>query len=128
MNCIFCSMVQGKTDFIKVYEDDFSLAIIDLFPSSKGQSLIIPKTHREYIFDLNDEEYQKLFSTVKLVAKAIDRALNPLRTCIVVEGFQLPHLHVRLHPCYQKRLELHSKGQANLKELQKQAEKIQKFL
>ena len=100
-------MAQGKVDFQKVYEDDACLAIMDIFPATKGQALIIPKKHNEYIFDLDDEEYQKLFSSAKLVAKAIDKSLKPLRTCIVVEGFQVPHLHIRLHPCYEPHLEMH---------------------
>tara|TARA_Y100000310_G_scaffold341676_1_gene441613 strand:+ start:10437 stop:10802 length:366 start_codon:yes stop_codon:yes gene_type:complete len=121
-------MAQGKVDFHKIYEDKNSLAFLDIAPTTKGQTLIIPKKHHEYIFDLDDEEYQKLFLTAKLVAKAMDKALKPIRTCIIVEGFQMPHLHIRLHPCYKEHLEIQPGEKPSSEDLFAQAEEIRKFL
>jgi len=82
--------------------------MLDAFPATKGQSLVIPKKHVEYIFDLDESTYIKLLSITREIAKAIDSALDTERTCIVVEGFQVPHTHVRLHPAYERRLILKS--------------------
>ena len=128
MNCLFCDIIKGKSQTKIIYEDEVSLTFLDLFPSTKGQCLVIPKQHYEYIFDVEDEVYQKLFLTVKMVAKAIDKSLRPLRTCVVVEGFQVPHVHIRLHPSYESCLKLNSGEKADSKELAQIADKIRKYL
>src|SRR3989338_7789265 len=108
-DCVFCKIIKGEIPCFKLYEDRDFIAMLDAFPATKGQSLVIPKKHVEYIFDLDESTYIKLLSITREIAKAIDSALDTERTCIVVEGFQVPHTHVRLHPAYEKRLVLHPK-------------------
>lgn len=128
IDCIFCDIVKGKSQTKIVYEDDLSLTFLDLFPATKGQCLVIPKKHYEYVFDIDDEVYQKLFLTAKMVAKAIDKSLKPVRTCLVVEGFQVPHVHIRLHPSYDLSLKVKPEGKVDSKELERLADKIRKYL
>ena len=54
--------------------------ILDAFPATQGQSLVIPKKHVDYVFDLDESSYLKLMSLTKVIGKAIDAALNPIRT------------------------------------------------
>lgn len=107
-DCVFCKIIKGEIPCFKLYEDRDFIAMLDAFPATKGQSLVIPKKHVEYIFDLDESTYIKLLSITREIAKAIDSALDTERTCIVVEGFQVPHTHVRLHPAYERRLILKS--------------------
>lgn len=81
-----------------MYEDDHCVAILDKFPSIKGQSLVIPKEEIDYAFDLNDDVFIHLFKTAKKIARASDKALGAQRTCLVVEGFDVPHVHVKIYP------------------------------
>ena len=104
VDCIFCKIVKGEIPSYKIYVDREFLAFLDVFPATKGQTLILPKKHVPYLFDLDESSYVKLFSLTKEIGKAIDAALDPERTCVVVEGFQVPHVHVRLHPCYEQKL------------------------
>ena len=104
-------MSQEKTLFEKiadkeipaeiVYEDENIVAIVDKFPIKKGQIVIFPRTAPDYIFNLDDETYQKLMSVAKKIGPAIDKAFNPTRTCLVIEGFEVPHVHVKLIPAYE---------------------------
>ena len=127
-DCIFCKIANGEIPSYRIYEDKDYLAFLDMFPSSKGQTLVIPKKHDDYIFDLNDKEYSDLFIKGKKIAKAIDNALNPIRTCIVVEGFMVEHVHIRLHPCYERHLGFEKTPQPSKEEFEVIVNKIKRFL
>ena len=126
-NCIFCKIIEGRIYSVKLYEDNICLVILDKFPATKGQSLVIPKKHESYIINLEDKDYNHIFSVAKKISKAIDISLNALRTCYVVEGFEVDHAHIRLHPAYEKRLLLEGKEETN-EELKKIREIIIKKL
>ena len=127
-DCIFCKIVAGKIPAHKVYEDEKHLAFLDINPSTEGQTLVIPKKHVDYIFKMDTTEMCELFAVSKKVANAIDEALKTIRTCIVVEGFLIPHVHVRLHPCYSQHLELGIMPKPDDATLKKVAEKISKVI
>ncbi len=127
-DCIFCKIINGNIPSYKIYEDGEHLAFLDAFPSSKGQVLVVPKKHSLYVFDLDDKEYSELFLKSKKIAKAIDSSLEPIRTCIVVEGFMVDHVHVRLHPCYEKHLSFEKIPQPTKEESVAIADKIKSFL
>jgi len=126
-NCIFCKIAQGKIPADKIYEDEKCIVILDKFPATEGQSLVISKEHIPYIFDLDDELYLHLFKITKKIGKAIDKSLKPERTCILVEGFDVPHTHVRIHPTYGKGLIRNGK-ETTSEELKEIANKIKKSL
>ena len=95
---IFTKIINREIPAEFLYEDDHCVAILDKFPAVKGQSLIIPKEEIAYAFDLNDDTYLHLFKTAKKIATASDKALNAERTCLVVEGFDVPHVHIKVYP------------------------------
>lgn len=98
MSSIFTKIINREIPGHFIYEDDFCVAILDKFPAVKGQSLIIPKKDVDYAFDLDDETYLHLFQVAKKVGKASDKALDAERTCLVVEGFDVPHVHIKIYP------------------------------
>ena len=51
-----------------------------------------------YLFDVTEDEYFHLMNVARHVVKATDKALDIERTCMVVEGFEVPHVHVKLFP------------------------------
>lgn len=99
--CVFCRIVKGELPCYKFYEDDNYLAFLDISPSMKGQTLVIPKKHYSYFFDMENEVYNSLMLAVKKIARAIDKSLKPIKTGIIVEGFQVDHVHVRVYPLNQ---------------------------
>jgi histidine triad (HIT) family protein len=98
MTSIFTKIINREVPAHFIYEDEFCVAILDKFPAVKGQSLIIPKKNVDYAFDLDDETYLHLFQVAKKVGKASDKALDAERTCLVVEGFEVPHVHIKIYP------------------------------
>jgi histidine triad (HIT) family protein len=98
MASIFTKIINREIPAHFIYEDEFCVAILDKFPAVRGQSLIIPKKDIDYAFDLDDETYVHLFQIAKKVGRASDRALAAKRTCLVVEGFDVPHVHIKIFP------------------------------
>jgi histidine triad (HIT) family protein len=124
---IFEKIIAGEIPATRLYEDEHCIAILDAFPTTKGQSLIIPKQPIDYVFDLPPELYSHCFTVAKKIAHAIDASsLAPIRTCIVVEGFEVPHAHIKLYPVYKKYLSIGSGTKAAQEDLEKIAESIRK--
>jgi histidine triad (HIT) family protein len=98
MTSIFAKIMRREIPAHFLYEDEHCVAILDKFPAVKGQSLVIPKKHVDYAFDLDDDTYLHLFRVAKRIAKASDKALGAERTCLVVEGFDVPHVHIKIYP------------------------------
>ncbi|MEX0912895.1 MAG: HIT family protein [Candidatus Paceibacterota bacterium] len=95
---IFSKIIRREIPAQFVYEDDVCVVIMDKFPSVKGQTLVIPKVEVDYAFDLDEEAYTHIFSVAKKIARASDKAFSTFRTCLVVEGFEVPHVHIKLYP------------------------------
>ena len=98
MSTIFTKIINREIPGHFVYEDDVCVVLMDKFPAVPGQTLVIPKQEADYLFDLPQETYDHLFAVAKKVARASDKAFNTVRTCLVVEGFEVPHVHLRLYP------------------------------
>ena len=96
--CIFCKIIDGKIPSVNIWENDKFLVILDAFPTMKGQVLVIPKIHEEYLFDLSDEDYCGLMMVVKNISLAIKKAFGAQKIGLIVEGLEVPHVHVRLYP------------------------------
>ena len=97
-NCIFCKIVKGEIPAVKIWEDENYLAILDINSINPGHTLLIPKKHEDYLFDLNNEEYSGLMLKSKIVAELLKKKLNPKRIGMAVEGFGVPHIHIHLVP------------------------------
>lgn len=95
---IFTKIVNGEIPAYKVAEDDRYLAFLDVFPTAKGHTLVIPKQQIDYIFDLDDELYLGLMAFSKKVASAIEKAVPCKRIGVSVVGLEVPHAHVHLIP------------------------------
>ena len=122
--CIFCKIIKGEIPSNKIYEDEHCFVIPDKFPVMKGQCLVVSKKHIDYAFNLDDTTYNHLFTISKKIAKSMDKSLNTKRTCLVVEGFQVPHTHIKLFPTFGDILKIHGGKEASNEELIKLVSKI----
>ncbi len=98
MQDIFDKIIAREIPAQFVYEDDLCIVVMDKFPIVQGQVLVIPKEHTEYLFTTPDHTYEHLLQVTKRVVHALDATYTPLRTCMVVEGFEVPHTHIKLYP------------------------------
>ena len=100
-DCLFCKIVQGIIPSSKIWEDKNYIAILDVFPNTKGMTLVIPKKHYDsYAFDMPDKSYSELLLVAKKVAKLLDKSLNVQRTAMVMEGTGINHVHIKLCPLH----------------------------
>lgn len=102
MSSIFTKIVKGEIPSYKITEDKKHLAFLDINPAAKGHTLCIPKKEVDYLFDLEPDELAALTQFSQKVAKGIDKALNPIRTGVIVEGMEVPHAHIHLIPIYKE--------------------------
>jgi histidine triad (HIT) family protein len=128
MDSIFTKIIKREIPAEIIYEDAYTIVVPDKFPSMPGQLLVISKRQAPYAYDLSDEEYQALMQTTKRVARALDTALNTKRTCSIIEGFEVPHIHVRLYPCTTEALTLEPRHEASTDDLVALAERVRTAL
>lgn len=130
MDCLFCKFANGEIEPIKIYEDEKFLAFLDINPMHPGHTLLIPKEHIDYIFDLSNEKFSEYFLTAKKVSKGLKQAMNCEKIGVAVEGFLVRHAHIHLvplnegdalNPCLQKPME-----EEKLKEIAKKIRKEMK--
>ena len=98
MSTIFTKIINKEIPAHFIYEDDVCAVFLDAFPIVPGQSLIVSKHEASYLFDLPEDEYLHLHKIAKKIALASDRVLDVSRTCTIVEGFEVPHVHIKLYP------------------------------
>ena len=97
---IFTRIINGEIPAHKVYEDDKTLAFLDIHPAQPGHTLVIPKVQVDRLEDLNEDDYLALMSSVKkIMQRVVEIFGSEYRACLKLEGFDVPHAHVHAH-CY----------------------------
>lgn len=125
---IFTKIIERQIPAEIIYEDAHVIVIPDKFPSMEGQVLVVTKEPAAYVFDLAPETYRALMDATRHIAHALDRAYATTRTCVVIEGFEVPHVHVRLYPCTEETLTLAPRREATSEELARVAERVRAAL
>ncbi len=98
MASVFTKIVRGEIPCYKIYEDEKTMAFLDIEPEEPGHTLVIPKVEIGKLYDLPDEDYNAVMATVKKLAKHMEKVLGN-RIIIKVYGVDLPdHAHVHLMP------------------------------
>ncbi|MCX6162367.1 MAG: HIT domain-containing protein, partial [Ignavibacteriae bacterium] len=83
-DCIFCKIAGGEIPSYKVWEDEEFYAFLDIFPNTRGMTLVIPKEHYDsYTFDMEDAVYSRLMLAAKKLGKKLDKSLGTQRTAMV---------------------------------------------
>ena len=101
MGSIFSKIIAGEIPCYKIYEDEKTLAFLDIHPETPGHTLVIPKVEVDKLYDLEMEDYLAVMKTVKILASRMEKVLGR-RTLMKVIGTDVPHAHlVSLDPDYQ---------------------------
>lgn len=104
-SCLFCKIIEGSIPGEIIYEDDHVVAFMDIGPVSVGHVLLIPKTHRENIYDMTEEEASHLFAVAPKIANALKEeftpaGLNLLQNNGAAAGQAVFHFHMHFIPRY----------------------------
>ncbi len=118
-NCVFCKIVAGEIPSHKVYEDEKFLAFLDINPRSPGHTLIIPKDHYRWVWDVpNVGEY---FEIARKIALAEQKAFGTETVLCRVTGEEVSHAHIWVFPSPEA-----AKG--DKKDFERNAQIIRKFI
>ena len=88
---IFAKILRGELPCIKVYEDDHTIAFMDIMPQADGHVLVLPKEGAAELFDLSDEAASAAIRTTRKLARAVRTAFTPPGIAIFqLNGSALP--------------------------------------
>lgn len=101
--CIFCKIISGEIPSYKVYEDDNTLAFLDIKPVSSGHTLVIPKKHYANLEEIGEDDLIAFIIAVKKVGAILKNKFgaagyNLTENNDPVAGQEIPHLHFHLIP------------------------------
>ncbi len=104
-DCIFCKIVHGELPSYKIYEDEKTFAFLDINPVNPGHTLVIPKKHTPDVFEIEESEWDAVMRTVRRVAHALEKSLNPSGINLAMNnrsgaGQVVFHAHVHVMPRY----------------------------
>lgn len=125
---IFTKIIKGKIPSHKVYEDESTLAFMDIYPMQRGQVVVVPKKQIGAVWDLTNEDYAALMLTVKKVGTKLREVFPEKdRIGVMIEGMEVAdHAHVKVFPFSAggEYRALPTKDEPNHEELAKLAEKL----
>jgi histidine triad (HIT) family protein len=131
---IFAKVLRGELPCHKLYEDDDTLAFLDIMPRSEGHALVVTKEEARDLFDISPQALAKVMEVVRKLAPKIRDAVGAQGVLIAqfngpVAGQTVFHLHVHIVPVKQGiPLKPHGGDMADPGELAKTADKIKKVL
>ena len=133
-SCIFCKIAQKQVPSSLVYEDEKTVAFLDIRPLNEGHTLVIPKEHYVNIFDIPQELLCHIHSVTKKVAQAVEKATHADGISIIQQngeaaGQEIFHLHVHVIPRFegQKLPRLSELSEADREQLSRTAAKIRQY-
>lgn len=95
---VFTKIIKGNIPSHKVYEDDSTLAFLDIYPAAEGHTLVIPKKQVEFIWDLDEDDYQALMASVQKIGLRLREVTGKTYVGTMVVGTDVPHAHVHVVP------------------------------
>lgn len=103
--CIFCKIAKGELPCYKLYEDDNTMALLDIFPVHPGHALVMPKKHTTDIFDTDEETARQMIAAAKKIAPAVMKAtkadgINIGMNNREAAGQEVFHAHLHVIPRY----------------------------
>ncbi len=133
-NNVFAKILRGEMPSIKVYEDDHTLAFMDVMPQTTGHTLVIPKVEAENIFDLPADAAANLIKVTQKVAAAVKKGLDASGIMLAqlngpAAGQTVFHIHFHIIPREEGvDMKFHAREMADMDELAAIAEKIKAAL
>lgn len=97
---VFTKIIKGEIPCHKIYEDDRTIAFLDIHPINSGHVLVVPKKQIDHLWDLSTDDYDHLWSVVRKVALKLRTSIDPPRVGVLVEGFAIAHCHIHVIPFY----------------------------
>ena len=102
-DCVFCKIIAGEIPSFRLFEDEATLAFMDINPANEGHALVIPREHAADLYSVSEEALARTIATARKVAAAVAKTLNPdglnLVQCNGQAAAQsVMHFHVHVLP------------------------------
>jgi len=94
--CVFCQIVKGKLPSYKIYEDRDFLAFLDINPLALGHTLVIPKVHYRWVYDVPN--FGAYWQVALQVTQVLQKVLQPYFITYVTHGLEVKHAHIHIIP------------------------------
>lgn len=133
-NNIFAKILRGEMPAYKVYEDDQTVAFMDVMPQANGHTLVLPKAPSRNLLDADPATFAPLFATVQKVARAAKKAFEADGITVIqfnepAAGQTVYHLHVHIIPRFEGiELKIHARDMEKPEILAANAEKLRSAL
>ncbi|MAA94793.1 MAG: HIT family protein [Rheinheimera sp.] len=126
---IFAKILRGDIPCFKVFEDEHTLAFMDIMPQAEGHTLVIPKFAAETILDIPADQLIHTMTTVQKVVSALKSTLGVDGVILMqlngsAAGQSVPHLPFHLIPTHLSNLKRHGSEQGDMDKIKALAEKI----
>jgi histidine triad (HIT) family protein len=96
---IFTKIIKGEIPCHKIYEDEKTIAFMDINPVQPGMVVVATKVQVENFFSLEDDDFTAVMRTAKLVARKLHEVFpTKKRIAMQVEGLDVPHVHIKIFP------------------------------
>lgn len=104
-DCIFCKIVAGEIPSFRVFEDEHTVAFMDINPANEGHALVIPKEHAADVHAVSTQALAATVLTAKKIAGAVERTVNPqglnlLQANGPAAAQSVHHFHIHVLPRY----------------------------
>ncbi len=101
--CLFCKIIRGELPSFKVYEDEKTVAFLDIFPVQAGHTLVVPKNHSHNIFDIAADDWAAMAETTRKLSIAIEKGVGADGVNLAMNnrehaGQVVPHPHLHIIP------------------------------
>ena len=102
-DCAFCKIIAGEIPSFRLFEDEATIAFMDINPANEGHALVIPREHAADLYSVSEEALARTAGTARKVAAAVAKTLNPdglnLVQCNGPAAAQsVMHFHVHVLP------------------------------
>jgi histidine triad (HIT) family protein len=102
-DCLFCKIITGEIPCQKIYEDEDTLAFLDIRPGNPGHTLVIPKIHTLNLLEISCEDVVKIMNVIKKIAPIIIKTVGAFDFNIIVNvgkeaGQSVFHTHFHILP------------------------------
>lgn len=102
-NCVFCKIIRGELPCRKIFEDEWTMAFLDISKDVDGHILVVPKNHVKNILDADEETLSRVMNTVKKVSNHLTEncgydGVNLLNASDESAQQSVFHLHIHIIP------------------------------
>lgn len=104
--CLFCQIIKGEIPSLKVYENDYVYAFLDIHPCTLGHTLIIPKKHFDNVYDLEEPYASEIIKAAIYIANLQKEKLGATSVNLINNSGKLAlqtvfHFHLHVLPRYE---------------------------